>query len=280
MTTVAPSLQKNLAYLKKSLGFKSARSFFHDYLQRRTRLDFNYSYYMKIEGGNIIPSPQVVSNICSALEKDAAEELMLAYCAMIFPEKASIFKKLSPLNTGATKLAISPAERVVSSKIKHLTPAQVGAISKSKIHYFSFLVLTLARTAVTLSQLEASLPPSGHNVDAILKDLEKMKLIHIENGKIRSISNDMKFPLPEGPTQKKLHEQIDLWNLTFYQEMNFESVLQKMLIRRVSSRYLSVIQAHCGVLLDLVRAADEMDATQNDDVLMLNISVQRGALPG
>jgi hypothetical protein len=62
--------------------------------------------------------------------------------------------------------------------------------------------------------------------------------------------------------------------------MNFESVLQKMLIRRVSSRYLSVIQAHCGVLLDLVRAADEMDATQNDDVLMLNISVQRGALPG
>jgi hypothetical protein len=29
-----------------------------------------------------------------------------------------------------------------------------------------------------------------------------------------------------------------------------------------------------------VRASDEMDVNQNDDVLMLNISVQRGTLPG
>jgi hypothetical protein len=278
VTPVKPALQKNLADLKESLGFKSARSFFHDYLQRRTRLDFNYSYYMKIEGGSITPSPQVISNICGALENDAAESLMLAYCEMIFPEKASIFKKLSKPKTVKKSL---PTESSVSSRQKFLTPAQVATISKSKNHYFSFLVLTLARSPVSSAQLALSLPKSSEsNLNTILKDLEKMKLIHIEKDEIRSISNDMKFPEPDGPSQKKIHDQIDLWNLTFYQEMDFNPVLQKMLLRRVSSRYLSVIQAHCAVLLDLVRASDEMDVNQNDDVLMLNISVQRGTLPG
>ena len=47
-------LQTALPELRKSLSFKSARAFYHDYLNQRTRLDINYSYYMKIEGGKLI----------------------------------------------------------------------------------------------------------------------------------------------------------------------------------------------------------------------------------
>jgi hypothetical protein len=141
----------------------------------------------------------------------------------------------------------------------------------------------LSRGSLSVAQIENCFPTILKEkavFEQIINELERLKLIHIEDGLVRSISNDMKFPDAETSAQKKLHEQIDLWNLTFYQEARFETILQKMLLRRVSARYLNVIQAHSQVLLDLVRASDEIDPDHNDDVLMLNISIQKGNLPG
>ena len=284
-------LQNALPELRKSLSFKSARAFYHDYLNQRTRLDINYSYYMKIEGGKIIPSPQIISTICSALEDDAAEALMLAYCETIFPQRAGVFKKMGrkprekvlkpskPQKSEANSSEQSPDQSpAMLASQKYLTQAQVACIGKSRSHYYAFLILTLAREPVTVTQLFEHL--KGERLDPILKDLEKSKLVLINGDDIRSISNEMRFPNAETPSEKKLSEQIDLWNMNFHQVMGFDIFLQKMLLRRVSARYLSVIQAHCNVLLDLVRSSDEMDQDHNDEVLMLNVSLQRGQLPG
>jgi hypothetical protein len=273
-------LQAALAELRKNLHFKSARAFFHDYLHQRTRLDFNYSYYMKIEGGKIIPSPQIITALCSALEDGASEALMLAYCETIFPQRASVFQKMrkraKPEKTAVSKTPQESA--ILKVHQKYLTPAQVACIGKSRSHYYAFLILTLAREAITLAQLTDYF--KGERLDPILKDLEKSKLVLIKGDDIRSISNEMRFPDAETPAEKKLYEQIDVWNSNFQQVMGFDIFLQKMLLRRVSTRYLSLIHSHLNVLFDLVRTADEIEQDHNHEVLMLNVSLQRGQLPG
>jgi hypothetical protein len=286
MTEEEIPLKRSLSSLRKGLRFKSSRSFFHGYLEKRTRLDFNYSYYMKIEGGKITPSPQVISSMCAALDEEDAQNLMLAYCETLFPERAQLFQKMAK-NSAKQKLNDRPlpTEETTSaiSRQKFLTPLQVATISESKGHYFCFLILTLSRSPITLSQIKSRFPIlfADHDiVKSITDDLERVKLIHKENDRVRSISSDMKFPLAETAAQKKQHDAIDLWNLTFYQDAGFEVLHQKMLLRRVSSRYLTVIEAHIKVLLDLVRASDEIDSEYNDDILMLNISLQKGDLPG
>ena len=44
--------------------------------------------------------------------------------------------------------------------------------------------------------------------------------------------------------------------------------------------YFTVILGHCNVLMDLIRASEEIDYQHNDDVLMLNFTLSRGRLPG
>jgi hypothetical protein len=289
LTEVKPSLsplQRYLSELRRSLGYKSARSFFSEYLQIRTRLDFNYSYYMKIEGGKIIPSPQVITNISRALENDAAGELITSYCKVIFPERPELFQKFRPKERKGDKIS---NEQTSPSNQRYLTQAQISCIGKSRNHYFAFLILTLARSTIATIQLKARLihaqeEGSNEDLDQVLVDLEKFKLILIEGQSekqmIRSIASEMKFPSAESAAEKKLYEKIDIWNLSFNQEMSFEPLIEKMLLRRVSSRYLSVIQAHSNLLLELVRASDETESSHNEDVLMLNLTLQKGRLPG
>jgi hypothetical protein len=278
-------LQTTLADIKERLGYRSARAFFDKHLSERTRLDFNYSYYMKIEGGKINPSSQVISNLCSAFEEADAREILLSYCETIFPERAGVFKKVRSTNRVAkknfTKVTSSNAN---DSTQTYLTLAQVGCLSKSKHYYFTFLLLTLARRPIEVTELKKALPQlksfGEEELEFLIEDFVKAKLIKIDQEKISSISTDMKFPLPETAALQKTYDQMDLWSIAFQQEMQFTSLVQKMMLRRVSSRYLSVIQAHCNVLIDLIRASDEIEPDHNDEVLMFNVSIQQGKLPG
>jgi hypothetical protein len=117
-------------------------------------------------------------------------------------------------------------------------------------------------------------------IESLMREFTKARLVKIQDGKVSSIANDMKFPAADSPALMKTYEAIDSWNIAFHQDMRFEPVVQKMMLRRVSSRYLSVIQAHCNIMIDLIRASDELDSAHNDEVLMLNVSIQSGSLPG
>jgi hypothetical protein len=260
-----------LVQIRKELGYKSARSFFGDYLQRRTRLDFNYSYYMKIEGAKTLPSPQVISDLCRSLKIEDSDTIHLAYCQAIFPERARLFRvqRKEPVKNGNQASTLNQ---------KYLTLAQIACIGQSRTHYYVFLLLTLARTSVSRAALAQEVGES--EIDNILRGLEKSKLIRIDGDWAETISQEMRFPEPSSAQEKKLYEQIESWNLSFPQDMEFEGLLQKMLIRRVSPRYLSLILSHCNVLLDLIRTSDETNPEHNEDVLMLKLSIQQGKLPG
>jgi hypothetical protein len=267
-----------LIKIRQDLNFKSARAFYQDYLARRTRLDFNYSYYMKIEGDKLIPSPSVLNTICAVFDEERSDDLVLAYCETIFPAKEGLFRKARRGDRPKDLATRKGPETKTLIRQKFLTPLQVANIGKSQSHYYLFLILTLARKPVHKSVLAKHF--KGGHLDSLLSELEKAQLIFVKDGQANCISNEMKFPEAQSARERKLHEQIDLWNQGFSHWMNFEANVQKMLLRRVSPRYLSVIQAHCDVLLNIIRASDEIDPEYNDDVLMLNLSLHRGNLPG
>lgn len=267
-------LGQALKNIRKELGYKSARAFYQDYIGKRTRLDINYAYYMKIEADQVIPSPSVISTIGSALPPQEFDLLILTYCAVIFPNKARLFKKLQSQPVPSQPPAASPP---VTGQ-RFLTQRQIAQVARSRLHYFLFLILTLARGPVELANLQAHF--KNDKIESALKDLSEAALIRIEGAVVDSISKEMRFPQAESSAQRKIYEQIDLWNLEFNDSMKFEKTLQKMHLRRVSSRYLKLILAHCELLSDLIRASDETDQSYNEEVLMLTLSLSRGSLPG
>lgn len=53
-----------------------------------------------------------------------------------------------------------------------------------------------------------------------------------------------------------------------------------MMTRRISPRYLSVINKHLEALTELIRLSDESDKSHNTEVLHIQIKLQTGELPG
>jgi hypothetical protein len=265
---------KTLKLIREELGFDSAKAFYRDYLSERTRLDFNYTYYMKIEGGKVVPSPNVVNVVSSALEKNEADRLILSYCETLFPARAGLFKK-QQIKSKKTALNEKSSEQTSQ---RFLTDRQVATVAKTREHYFIFLILTLAREPIMKALLESYV--GGIPNSSALQDLAQAKLVRQDQDRFASISNEMRFPKASSPAQTALYEKIDLWNLEFEKFMKFKSVLQKMHLRRISPRYLDVISAHCALISDLVKSSDEVDPNYNDEVLMLTISLSQGKLPG
>jgi hypothetical protein len=181
----------------------------------------------------------------------------------------------------APAAAKGAAEAPALVKQQYLTEAQIAALARSELHYSLFLILTLARKPVPPAELSALLKPEKGSLEEALSELEQAKLLRREeDGRLQSTANEMRFPKAETASIQKLYERVDRWNLEFDKRMAFESLLQKMMIRRVSARYFGVILGHANVMLDLIRASEEIDTEYNDDVLMLNFSLSRGRLPG
>lgn len=274
-------VRDTLIDIRVRMGFESAKAFYR-HLSGRRKLDFNYAHYMKIEGAKALPSPVMISAIGAALKPTDADRLTLAYCATIFPGQQKLFR----LHSVGAATPVPAASKTASDapalvKQQYLTEAQIAALARSELHYALFLILTLARKAIDETQLAVLLKPANGSLPFALAELEEAKLIRREeDGGIRTIASEMRFPKAETASIQKLYDQVDRWNLEFDKKMEFESLLQKMMIRRVSARYFGVILGHANVMLDLIRASEEIDADYNDDVLMLNFSLSRGRLPG
>jgi hypothetical protein len=273
-------LRETLIQIRTELGHESARAFYR-FLGNRRKLDFNYAHYMKVEGGKALPSPAMVASIGSALDPKAADRLTLAYCETLFPSQRHLFKNPAPPQAPAgTKPVPSAGEGPTLIRQQYLTEAQVAALCRSSLHYSLFLALTLARGPVAPAALTTLFAAQAAECEQALHDLAAARLVRVERDEVSSIAKEMRFPKAESESMRKMYEQIDLWNFDFDRRMGFEALLQKMMIRRVSARYLGVILGHCNVLMDLVRAAEELDPSHNDDVLMLNCTLSRGKLPG
>lgn len=266
---------EELKHIRAQLGLKSARSFF-EWLKAKG-VSFNYSYYMRLEQGGL-PSEKVVNELASAIKGEAAEHLILKYCTLLFPKHERLFsineKKAQP-STGAFEKQSNELKKAMPAQ-KELSMRQVMAIASSKSTYHLFLLLTLSRRPI----LEAELFSLSKSFQAALRTLASVDLLNVSDDGVEAKSIESRFPDSYNQELKDAYTKFDEWDEDFGIAFGFDLLLNKMLIRRVSGRYLSIIQTQLESLFELIRASDELDYKYNDQVLQLSVTMRKGKLPG
>lgn len=267
-----------LAETRKRLGYSTSRAFF-DHLKKQG-VSFNYSYYMRIEREGALPSAKVVREIASALPEVEGEALVLGYCRDIFPEHSFLFPERgsSPQASKDQAEDAAPVANTSHGKQSELSLRQVSTIVKSENHYYTFLLLSLARTPITLAQFQEHFPAKV--VQPVLDDLLKERIITESKSMYSAVSVETRFPEAYNDELKRAYARMDEWDVDFGKHFQLEQFVNKMMIRRVSPRYLGIIQHQLEGLFDLVRASDENDSRFNESVIQLRVNLRKGRLPG
>lgn len=261
---------QELKSARSVLGHKNARAFF-DSLKEKG-VSFNYSYYMRLEQGGL-PSEKVAQEIASALKGELADRLILAYCRCLFPKNSYLFE------APAAKKEPAQAEKTyVPSGQKELSLKQVAVIAASKANYHLFLAATLARRLVKEKEFHEWFNPRELAVS--LKQLGEAALVRVTEEGFEAVSIESRFPDAYNSELKAAYSKFDLWDEEFGARMGLDLLVNKMIIRRVSGRYLVIIRKQLEVLFELVKSSDETDVRFNDQVLQLKVALRQGKLPG
>jgi transcriptional regulator with XRE-family HTH domain len=281
---------EKLKQYRASQGFESARSFYNGYLAKRANLDFNYSYYVKIENGEVTPSAQVISRITSCFDDSVSNDLTLAYCQDLFPKKQFLFQG-SALPSPQAKPSPTPRPKAEPShKQQHvLSNRQIATIVKTRDHYYFYLIMVLARRPLTIPEL-TQMFGKGADLLRVIADFEAAKLASTEaspnpsssaqHAQVRSISTEMRIPKPTTPDLEEAYRKMNDWDATFSERFEMEKLIDKMMIRRTSLRHLQVLMSFVDSLVDLVRVSDETQAALNNDVILFKVSIYKGRTPG
>ncbi|MGZ3653065.1 MAG: hypothetical protein ACXVB9_01460 [Bdellovibrionota bacterium] len=271
MTPFAEELKRS----RQAAGFKTASSFFE--LLKGKGIGFNYSYYMRLEQGGL-PSEKVVNEIASSVKKDQGDRLILAYCQSLFPKQGYLFTQ----NQAEEEPVDEPAPRESSSAApqgqKELTPRQVAALVHNEATYHLFLLSTLARRAVRTNEVEKWYSPKTLN--ASLKILSEAGLVSVSKGAFEHTAVELRFPEAYNTELKEAYAKLDSWDESFGKKSGLEQLINKMIVRRVSGRYLALVRKQLDVLFELTKTSDEVDQRYNENVLQLKVSLRQGKLPG
>lgn len=261
---------ETLKSARKNLDHKNARAFF-SWLKSKGA-SFNYSYYMRLEQGGI-PSEKVVQEIASALKGEWTDRLVLAYCQSLFPKYSYLF----PVKTAASQA--SAGSKPPSAKTqKELTPRQVAVIAGSEANYQIFLLATLSRGPVEDKELLRWFPKRA--LSAAIKELTAADILKANPGFVEAMSVEARFPDAYNDQIKEAYAKFDRWDERFGEHFGLEFLVNKMLIRRVSGRYLTIIRKQLDALFELVKTSDEVDTRYNDSVLQMKVVLRQGKLPG
>jgi hypothetical protein len=262
-----------LKAIRAEMGFKSARAFYAN-LSASSVLNFNYQYYVKIEAGTTVPSIPVIEAI-AALLGVRGDRVTLAYCRTVFSTRKYLFKTAA---SSLGKEVEKPSDsQFTVHKARTLTEQQVAQICSSQIHYYVFLTLTLARSPIRLSALIHNF---GEDVRTALEELRDVKVCSSGTEGWMSTAAEQKFPPPGTASIKAHYEKMVPWDREFHSFFNFEMKFDKTLIRRVSSRHYALAQAHCHLLLDLIRSSEEVNPEYNDETIFFELKCYKGSLPG
>lgn len=268
------NISEFLVFIRSEEGGEHAKSF-HSQLAKRG-LECNYPTYKKIENGQLLPSPSLVSQIAEALPPAWKEELLLAYVRTQLPEYAYLFPGEMNARTPAPKAR--PAPTPSGSAVRELTKRQISILARSSAHYHLFLMLSLARRPLPRKELEKKF---RREFEKIMTDFEDGEFLLPEESGIAMRTTDWKFPNSlEEPSLAKTYKQFDEWDLQFGDQFGFEILLQRMLIRRISPRYLALIQKQLEICLDLVRTSDELDSRYNESLVQVRVQLKSGNVPG
>jgi hypothetical protein len=271
MTAFAEELKRS----RQSAGFKTASAFF-DWLKAKG-IGFNYSYYMRLEQG-ALPSEKVVNELASTLKKDWADRLILAYCESLFPKQAYLFTHIATEDEPADELAPRESSSASPEGQKELTPRQVAMLAQNEATYHLFLLSTLARRAIRINEVERWFSVKALN--ASLKLLGEAGLVNVSKGEFEHTAVELRFPEAYNNDLKDAYAKFDAWDESFGRKYGLEQLLNKMIVRRVSGRYLALVRKQLDVLFELTKTSDEVDQRYNDNVLQLRVSLRQGKLPG
>jgi hypothetical protein len=269
------ALNETLKTIRQQMGFASARSFFN-HLTERSQLDVNYSYYMRIERGEVQPSARTMQSLVAALPSKEADQIVLSYCENLFPSHGHLFKDHE--KKSAEDLLPPPTPNLTVQSEQTLSERQVAAIAKSLTTYALFFIVTLARKPLTIKELEKSF--SKEDLKEGLEVLSKAKTIFVEKSLVYNISTEASFPSADTDSLKRLYKRLDTYDRDLSEYYGFEKLTHRFLIRRISPRYLPIIINQSEVLGDLIKASDETDIDKNSEVLYYSLDITRGQLPG
>lgn len=262
---------------KSNGGHRSARAFFL-WLKERG-VSFNYSYYMQLEQGGL-PSEKVVSEIGAALGGSWPDRLALAYCRELFPKQAYLFPAPEVAKSDAEPSFSGSSEdaRYAPAGQKELSIRQVAVLSAHEHNYRLFLLVTLARRPVPLKELLAIIPEKP--LRAAAKALRDAGLMREDAHGLAAVSVESRFPPAHSRELKEAYQKFDDWDDAFGTVAGLDRVLNKLLLRRVSGRYLGIISRQLETVFDLVKSSDETDPRFNEQVLQLKVTLRHGKLPG
>lgn len=264
------SLGEVLVKIRLDQGHTTSKAFYN-YLKSRS-LECNYQYYVKIEKNSVLPSSNLVNQIAKAVDKENAEKLIQAFCADQFKSFSYMFedKNLSlPVKTAA------PKNSEMLQGQKKLSEKQVHTLAMNKDNYHLFLMMTLARKPLEQKDLE-----NFKSFKKAIAELKAEKILISNNNTIEAASSEFIFPKADNDALKKYYETFDIWDKEFEKKFSLETLVNKMMIRRISPRYLGLIQKQIEVLVDILRLSDESDVRHNNQVIQLQINLCKGEIPG
>ncbi|MGE0632956.1 MAG: hypothetical protein AB7O96_11145 [Pseudobdellovibrionaceae bacterium] len=263
---------------RKEKGELSAKTF-HSGLSRRG-FDCNYPYYMKIESGKILPSSDLVNQLAYIVGGKKGKLLIKAYCEDQFPKHAEIFvQDFVPLKGNPQfKEEAEVGNRNFGQK--EISRRQVASLLKSNHHYWIFVLMTLSRRPLKFVELEDTF--SEIEISSVVEDLKNEKLV-LESGdrKIEALYPDIRFPDSKDSEElQKIYATFDLWDRQLVESSLFQTLFKRILLRRISPRYLNIVSKQLESLTEIIKSADEIDSVHNDEVVYLQILFKKGRLPG
>ena len=261
---------QELVRIRLELNHSTIKSFYN-YLNSRG-LDCNYQYFVKILNGQTLPTHIIVNQIIKSLNKQQGEALINVYCSVLFQSHKYLFKK--KINTSLSLL--EPNQLEINQGQKLLSILQVSTLAKSKENYFLFLVLTLSRKGLKLDELNKL----NKKFQKAMKELQKVKIAFVESECLFSMSNEFRFPKENSAEIEACYRMFDQWDATFGEEFNFKNIINKMMTRIISPRYLNLITKQIDLLSDQIRISDEIEGHYNTEVVQLQIKLNSGKVIG
>lgn len=243
-------------------------------------LECNYQYLVKIEKGLVFPSSLIINQMAKALTRENGELIVGAFCSKQFEKFSYLFNSSPKMKTEINKTETKDVGRIAHHLIieqgqKELTLLQVSVLKKKRENYFLFLIMTLSRNSLTLEELKMY-PKLLKSV----KELTDALIITREENVIKTVSTEYRFPKSRDRSLEETYKLFDKWDFEFSDEFEFKQLINKMMIRRVSPRYLGVIHKQIEAFTDFVRCSDESDKHHNTDVLHLSIKISHGKIAG
>ncbi len=228
---------------------------------------------MKIEKDQSFPSSEIVNQIAKALSAEVSQSIILSFCQNQFQSFNYLFDS-SASEGHSSDLQKSPNVSINQGQ-RELTQRQIACLNNKQENYFLFLLLTLSRGPVHIDEIS-----SYFGLKESIKQLEESQIAITTGEYVTSTSSEFRFPISDIEEVNQAYMNFDNWDLEFSSQFDFENLINKMMIRRISPRYLTAIKRHIDTIADFVRLSDESDQKFNNDVLHLQIKLSRGHIPG